>query len=920
MSSLLSIPVRYPRSVIAIIAAVTAGFAAFAIQLRVNSSIENLLPRDDPERLYYEDVRRTFGSDEAGVIAVIADDVFAVSTLAKIAAISARLGEIEGVREVLGLATVKGVEVDAFGAVGVGQLMRQVPKSDAEARTFRAAVMSNRFYSGKLVSPDEQATGIAILFDDLTDDEFIERDIDGQIRALVAEYAGPEEFAVSGIQTLKVNAARLMEEDLQRFLPVSLAVVVLVLLWAFRTVRGVVVPISAVTVGVIWTTGVMVLAGKAINLGTLVLPPLLMAIGIAYAIHIVSRYYQEARPGRSTAAMVTATMEHVRLPLAVAALTTLIGFTSLMLSEIPAIREFGNFAVFGIAATFLVTLTLVPAVLTLLPAPRRGVDRYRRGDWVSVLLRRIARVSIRYRRTVLLLGIVVAAVAIAGAMRIRVETDYLQFLSPNEPVRMENTRIAERLGGTQPVYIVVDGDGKGAISRLSLLAAIRDLQEFMGEMPKVDGSLSIVDYLSIMHEVLNPDARPGLPETQAEVNQLLLFVDPKDLAPIATRDMSRANIIVGTRLSGSAEVGEFVAKVEEYALRRFPRSVEVRATGTIVLLNRSADTLAHGQIYGLAQVLGVLLLVMSVLFLSLRAGLLSLVPNVLPVMVLFGMMGWSGITLNISTCMIAVIAIGIAVDDTIHYLSEFGRATRATGSEERAIVGAGRRVGLPIVFTSVALMAGFLVVVVSNFLPIRHFGILASATMLVALFADLMLMPALVMTAHIISVWDLLYTRLGTQPHKEIPLFNGLRPFQAKIVVLMGKLARAKPGEMLTQQGELKEELYVLLNGRVDVRRSEDQRVIRSCGRGEVIGEMGLVRHKARSADIVVAEETEYIVLDAASLDRIQRRYPRIAATVFLNLTRILSDRLENTTNQLVLAARSASEARTALGLHGKIG
>jgi len=920
MSALLSIPSRFPRAVIAVILGITALLGYFATDIQVNSSIDKLLPSDDPERIYYDEVKGTFGSDEAGVIGVFADNVFAVSTLAMIADLSERLLEIDGIREVLSLATVKGVETDEFGAMRVGRLLREVPQNEAEAQAFRKSILANRFYSGKLVSADETATGIAILFDNLSDEQFIERDIDGQIRALTRSYDGPEEFAVSGIQTLKVNAARLMEEDLRRFLPISLVVVILVLAWAFRTVRGVLLPLSAVTVGVVWTTGAMVLTGKAINLGTLVLPPLLTAIGIAYAIHIVSRYYQELRPDRSVDEVVAATMESTRLPLAVAALTTLVGFASLTYSEIPAIREFGSFAVFGIASVFFVSIALVPALLTLLPAPRRGLRNYRRKDWLAALLRRTALFSIRYRRTVLFIGLVVVAWAVAGATRIQVETDYLQFLSPHEPVRMENSRIADRLGGTQPVYIVVDGDGEGSISRLSQLAAIRDLQEFMGEMPKVDGSLSIADYLSIMHEVLNPDARPGLPETQAEVNQLLLFVDPKELAPIATRDMSRANIIVGTRLSGSAEVSEFVAQVEEYARTRFRRSVEVRATGTIVLLNRSADTLARGQIFGLLQVLTILLILMSALFLSLRAGFLSLVPNIFPVVVLFGIMGWTGITLNISTCMIAVIAIGIAVDDTIHYLSEFSRATRATGSEERAIVGAGRSVGLPIVVTSLALTAGFLVVCISNFLPIRHFGILASATMLVALFADLMLMPALVMTAHIITVWDLLYTRLGTQPHKEIPLFAGLRPFQAKIVVLMGKLARARPGEMLTRQGELKEELYVLLNGRVDVRRSEDDRVIRSCGRGEVIGEMGLVRHKARSADIIVAEETEYIVLDAASLERIQRRYPRIGATVFLNLTRILSDRLENTTNQLVMATRAAKEAGAGLGLGAKIG
>lgn len=906
MTRFLALPVRSPRLVILVIALLTGVFGWQATNTRLNSSIENLLPDNDPDRLFYDEVKRTFGSDEAGIIALFADDVFAPPTLAKIADVSRRIQGIDGVREVLSLATVKGVETDDFGAVSVGRLMRDVPQTLAEAEAFAKRVVANPFYSGKLVSHDRTATGIAILFDSLSDDEFIERDIEGQIRTIVGAAGGPEEFAVSGIQTLKVQGLLLMREDLWRFLPVSLLVVVIVLALAFRTVRGVLLPLSAVIAGVIWTLGLMAILGVAINLGTLVLPPLLVAVGIAYSIHLVSRYYDELAPGRPPAEVVGRALEETRLPLSVAALTTLIGFASLTLSEIPAVRDFGRFSVFGLGMIFAFTVTLVPALLVVLPEPKRGRQNYERRDLITLILRNLYRFAVRYRRSVLLGWILFGGFCLWGVKDIRVETDYLQFISPSHPVRLENDRIAERLGGTQPVYIIVDGDGADAITRLSLLAAIRDLQDFMAELPKVDGSLSVVDYLTIVRSVLNPDAPVGLPETQSEVNQLLLFVDPADLAPIVSPDRMRANVIVGTRLAGSAEIGEFVEKVEAWAKTRFRRSVEVRATGTVVLLNRSADTLAEGQIFGLVQVLVVLLIVMSVLFLSLRAGLLSLVPNIVPIVVLFGLMGWTGITLNIATSMIAGIAIGIAVDDTIFYLTTFNRLTRETGSEERAIDRAGRVVGLPIFVTCASLTAGFLVVCLSNFVPIRHFGLLASTTMIVGLAADLLLLPSLLMTAHIITVWDLLYTRLGSQPHKEIPLFSDLRPFQAKIVVLMGQLARARPGEYLTRQGELREELYVLLNGRVEVRRSEDARVIRSCGRGEVIGEMGLVRHKPRSADIVVAEETEYIVLDAAFLDRIQRRYPRIAATVFLNLTRILSDRLENTTNQLVLATKAA--------------
>jgi hypothetical protein len=294
-------------------------------------------------------------------------------------------------------------------------------------------------------------------------------------------------------------------------------------------------------------------------------------------------------------------------------------------------------------------------------------------------------------------------------------------------------------------------------------------------------------------------------------------------------------------------------------------------------------------------------MLMSGLFLSFRTGLLTLVPNVIPIVVLFGTMGFLGIDLNISTSMIAVIVIGIAVDDTIHYFNEFNLQLRKTGDTSRAIVAVVRSVGRPIVFTALALSAGFLVLCLSNFAPIQQFGYLASMTMAVGLVSELLITPGLVTITTVITLWDLLYVKLGPQPQKEIPLFGGLRALEARIVVLMGRLAAARPGELITRRGETKAELYVLLSGRTEV-RSEDGHVIRSMGRGDVIGEMGLVRARPRSADVVVADLAEYVVLDVGFLNRLQRRHPRIAAKVFLNLTRILSDRLEDTTDQLAEA------------------
>jgi len=898
LSRILDFPLRRPRLTVALVLLWTVTLGFFAVGVRVDSSVENLLPSGNEDRAYYDGVRRDFGSEEANIVALFADDVFARPALETIDRISKSLAEIDGVREIVSLTTMKGVEMSDFG-LRVGRLLRELPKSDEEAEEFRKKVFDSPLYVGNVVARDAKATSIVILFDLLRDEEFLERDIEGQIRARVAAAAGGADYAITGIQSLKVRGAALMNQDLLRFLPVSFVLVVIVLALSFRTVRGVCLPLGAVMIGVVWTVGLMGLVGRDINMGTLVLPPLLMAIGIAYAIHIVSRYYQEVDSDRTKEEMAEAALAHSRLPVSIASLTTLIGFATLIFNPIVAISDFGIFAVFGIAAIYLMAIYFVPAVLVLLPRPARGSFGLQSEGLVSVVTERLGNFAIEHRWAVIAVFGLLSLGAVYFTSKIRVETDYLSFFAADSPILAENTRIAAALGGTQPIYVTVDGDKPGSIGTVPVLTAIRDLQAFIVEQPGIDTSFSIADYLSLVHGALNPDSDHPLPATDADLQQILVFLNPEDVAPVLTRDMGRANILVRSQISGSAGVNDFVRRVEEYARTRFRRGIEVHATGSVVLLNRSADTLARGQVIGLAQVLVVLLILMSMLFLSVRVGMLSLLPNIFPIVMLFGLMGVAGITLNISTSMIAVIAIGIAVDDTIHYLTAFNGELRRTGDQRQAVTFVGRSVGRPIVFTSVALCLGFMVVCLSNFIPIQHFGLLAGVTMVVALGADLVLLPALVMSTTIITIWDLLYLKLGPRPHEEIPLFYGLRPIQARIVVLMAKLASADPGTHITRRGELKEELYVLLNGIVDVRRSEGESVIRSLGRGDVIGEMGLVRHRPRSADVVVRETTEFLVLDGAFLDRIQRRYPRIAAKVFLNLTRILSDRLESTTEAL---------------------
>jgi predicted RND superfamily exporter protein len=888
--------------------ALTVFFAYFAAGFRIDSSIESLLPADDPDRLYYEEVKRVFGDEAIVVIGVFADDVFAPSTIAKLDRLSKQIEQIEGVREVASLTTVRGVEVGDFGLTA-GRILQELPQTREQAAAFRAKILANPIYVGNVVSRDARATAVTVFFESMSDEQFIQRGIEERIRAEAAALRGPEEVAVTGIPTLKVHTARLMEGDTARFMPLATLLVILVLAFAFRTPRGVLIPLLTVIVGVVWTTGFMVLMGSAINLGTLVLNPLLIVIGIASGIHLISEYYDELKPERSSAEVVSHAMDRVSMPILVAAATTLIGFGSLIFTPIQAVREFGIYSVFGIAAIVLAAFTIVPAVLLLLPPPRR--TRVRLGEevgWLPERLQRIGALSVRHRRGILVCGVLVIAFSAWGIARVNVETDYIAFFHPGSSIRREHAEISSRLAGTQPIYVVIDGAGPQSVTRLEVIKAMADLQVFLADQPGVDTAFSVLDYLRLVRGVLDPQSKGALPETQNVIDQILLLIDPGEIRGVLSRDASRANVIVRTRLSRSVDVNQLAERIEHYAARHFPRGVTVHATGTAVLLGRSADELAWGQVTGLWQELVVLLALLSLMFLSLRVGVLALIPNVVPTVILFGIMGWSGISLNISTSMIAAIAIGIAIDDTIHLLSTFNEGLRVTGSQDRAIVRAMGSAGQAAFFISLALSAGFFIVCLSNFQPIMHFGLLSGVTMGIALVVELFLTPALVTTTKIVTLWDLLFLRLGPEPHKQIPLFASLRPFQAKLVVLMGHLESVRRGAFIAKRGEMKPELYVLLNGRADVFRS-DNRPIRTLGRGDVVGEMGLVRHQVRSADVVAAEDMEYLALDERFLHRLRRRYPRIAATVFLNLTRILSDRLETTTDALAAAGQASRQA-----------
>jgi predicted RND superfamily exporter protein len=693
--------------------------------------------------------------------------------------------------------------------------------------------------------------------------------------------------------------------------------IVLVLFLCFRSLRGVLLPTLTVIVSLIWTMGIMVLSGGALSLGSIALPPLVLVIGVAYSLHVVAEYYELARPDRSPKEVVLETLRTLNTPALMAALTTVLGFFVQALNPIVSIREMGIYSSLGITLAFVFSLTLVPALLAMLRLPNRRVDTFAPG--LSARLRRLTRTVMQRRSLVIAACTIVSLLAFSQIPTIQVDSDFQSFFRPSDPIRQATDVVSRQLAGSMAFNVVIDGTTRDVMKQWETLRRIRTLQEAIDGLPGVDKTVSFVDYCLLIDrgvqegggglevspegELIEPSAQPSGKKTTFLDNPeqlkgvMQLFAGrPKALALVVNSEFSRTNILVRTSLSGSNDIAATVDKIRTLAAEILPPELKAHPTGSLILLTKTTGDIVSGQAQSLTLTAVVIFLLMAAMFLSARIGVIAMIPNLFPIVIFFGLMGVTGVPLNFGTNIIASIALGLAVDDTLHIMCRLSSELRGTDKEGDALIETLSTVGKPALYYSALLVLGFLTLGTSTFVPIQEFGLLSSATIVIGVIGELLLLPALLTTTRIITVWDLMYLKLGKDPQKTIPLFDGLRPSQAKIVTLMGELKKFAKGQHVIRTGEKGEEMYLILAGAADViiNPTTQAKRVRTLERGDVLGEMALIGDHVRTADVVATDDVEVLAVSDRFLKRMQKRYPRIGAKIFLNLAKILSTRLQD--------------------------
>ena len=874
------------------------------LRLTIDPAAVHLLPATGAARDRYERARQLFGTEEPFVVALAADDVFVPDVLRRVSALTERLEALPAIHHVVSLARAPDVLVTQ-GDIEVRPLLDAVPDDPAGLAALRARALDNPLYRGTLVATDARTVAIFAYPDRLSSRDLLASGIADRVEAAAREAAGPGvSVYVSGIPFATAKLSQLLLHELWVLLPLTAAGLCVVLAFAFRTPLGALLPIATVSLALVWTLGAIAWMGRSLNLVTAILPPLVVTVGFGYAMHMVAEFGAgEGRlaPGDRAARRRHAAeaAEEVGLSILLGGLTTAAGFLSLAFSPIVAIRELGLFAVIGVAFATLAALTVTPALLATLPG--RALRVSEEGGVLARLAERLARFAVRRRFLVIAGALVAVAVGLVGATRIETATEFVGNLDPRTPLRADYEAINQRLGGANLMQIVIESPVDEAFLEPANLRVLADLTQWLTAQPEVGGAVSLADYAAVVNRAM-ADGDPAalrVPDTRRAVGQALFLGASDETKRLTDARYRLANVVVRASVGDSRSIHALVDRIDA-RLAALPPPLTGSVTGNVVLFSESLDALAGGQVSSLVAAFALIYACLAALFTSLRAGLLALFPNVVPIALYYGALGFLGITLNPWTSLVGSIGLGIASDDTIHYMARFNAEARRLADERRAIAASLRSVIRPVTFTLAGLCFGFAVLGLSALRSQAQFGLLAAATLAVGWCVDMALTPALCAGVRVVTLWDVLTLDLGSDPAREIPLFADMTRAQMRIVVLLASVRRLGAGELLFREGEPAQHGYLVLDGRLEasVARDGGRIALPEIGRGDTAGEIGLFRMR-RSADVRAITDTRLVRFDGEDLERLRRRSPRTAALLYRNLNRIQSERQVETTRMV---------------------
>jgi uncharacterized protein len=746
---------RLPLSAFVVLGALFC--ARFASLDNLNNDLSAWVAKDSPEYRDYDRFRLEFGGGRTLIVAIAGDGLFSPAGLGYIERITRDIEREPLVERVQSLATANVVRqlpptAGDDGGIEVSPLVGDRGATDTGAAEVKREATRDPLLRGDLVSADGRVTALVIATDEERIDavrgeviERIRRIIDTDRPAgLQAYFNGPLEISETYNRITIAN-----QRDLT---PPILLITLTALYVMFRSARKVGVLFFAIGVSVLWTLGLYVLLGYEMNVLTSMLTPLVVVLAVADDVHIVQHFGHEIRAHGDPQRAFESTIRHLATPLFGASVTTALGLLSLATSDVVAVHAFGVGAAVGVMVDMMVSIVLVPTMLTWL---KRDAHPPPQEAWLLEPLRRLGRWSFGHARLVLAVAALVLVAAGGGLTRLRVDTNHVNFFAPGHPLHESADLMDRELAGIYSFNVMLEGP-PDALAQRDALARMERLSDELRRQPMVRKVTSVVDYIKRTNQQLEGGSQTAhvLPASGEAIAQELFVFGLSDegrleLERVVASDYSRAHITVKLASMSSDVVFEQIFEAERIARAEFEGS---NVLPTVTGAGRIFATLDHymvtSQVTSFATAFVTVFGVIFLVFRSAKYGVLAIVANVVPVAIVLGMMGWLDISLNVATIMVASVALGIVDDDTIHFIARYRREVAAGAAPDVAVERATMDEGRASLTTAIVNGLSFGILWFSEYKPTAWFGSLLAATMVVAFLAEVFIVPAVIATFH----------------------------------------------------------------------------------------------------------------------------------------------------------------------------
>jgi predicted RND superfamily exporter protein len=753
-------------------------------RIYVDVSFEAFLRPDDRVRISYEAFREQFGRDERIIVsaepgkAAGANGVFDLAFLERLRALHTAIEErVPYLDDVTSLVNARDTRGEGDTLL-VEDFLDPWPENADQLARLKDRALANPLFGNNVISADGAVTTIVLdiqLYssagreldelagfedeaDDLADPPLLSGAETGElVRALhgvIAELEGPDfVLHVAGSPVMIQDLAHAMARDMPRFVGLAILSIAVLLFALFRRVIAVVTPLVVVLLSVASTLGIMGWTGHAIHVPTQILPSFLLAVGVGDAVHLLTIFFERMRRGEDRADALAHALGHSGLALALTSLTTAGGLASFAGAGIAPIGAIGVFAPLGVMIALLLSLTLLPALLSIVPlADSRGRMSSVDENALDRTLRGFARFATAHPRRILGVSFVLTLLALAGATRLELSHDPLGWLSDDVPIVKGTRHIDRVLGGSVSYEVLLETDAAGGIRQPETLTRMAKLGRSYEDEPR-DGlvaaqTVSLADVVKEINRALHADQAEAyvIPDDPRLVSQeLLLFENTgsDDLEDMVDPSYRMGRIAVRMPWRDAVSYVDYFAVADADATAALSEFGRPETTGVMALLVKAIHALVTSLARSYVIAFAVITVLMVLLLGNLRTGLLAMIPNTMPILLTLGLMGVFGFPLDAFSLLIGGIALGLAVDDTIHFMHNYRRYRDQGATLEGAVDETLQTAGRAMLITTIVLSTGFLGFVLSSMHNLTNLGILVSFAISTAFFADVLLAPAL---------------------------------------------------------------------------------------------------------------------------------------------------------------------------------